>query len=126
MTTDNNYSHLTYTPSLAARFDHQVRKILGAIFCRFYPAKVALRLIEKAALAVRNCTVNYEPLAGRSKVATEHPPTVLGLPLAMKMIQRNWMLCFITGTSCVTRTLKTSPQSQLCCISVYWRRLKTC
>ncbi len=73
MSNETAYSHLTYTPTSSARFDHRVRKILGAVFCRFYPARLALSLTEKAALAVRNCTVNYEPLIARAKVDGASP-----------------------------------------------------
>ena len=76
--TEGRYQHLTYTPTPGARFDHSVRKILGAVFCRFYPAKVLLRLTEKAALAVRNCTVNYEPLMAQAKTAASASPNSFG------------------------------------------------
>ncbi len=77
MSKETTYSHLTYIPTAGARFDHRVRKFLGAVFTRFYPAKLALRLTEKAALAVRNCTVNYEPLVAQKKVG-ETPANSFG------------------------------------------------
>lgn len=78
MTTDRSYPHLTYTPTFGARVDHRIRKILGAVFSRFYPAKAALRLSEKVTLAIRNCTVNYEPLLAKAKVSAGASPNSFG------------------------------------------------
>ncbi|MES1978134.1 MAG: hypothetical protein V4451_08865 [Pseudomonadota bacterium] len=78
MAIDTSYQHLTYRPTLRAKIDHRIRKILGAVFCRFYPAKLALRVAEKGTLAIRNCTVNYEPLIAQAKIAAGASPNSFG------------------------------------------------
>ena len=78
MTKDISYQNLTYQPTLGAQIDHRIRKVLGAIFCRFYPAKITLRLAQKCILAIQNCVANYEPLLPQTKVSAGVSPNSFG------------------------------------------------